>query len=583
MTSAEYPDRRRTAGQRPEVGRPIDAGGALYHEKARTMREAFAYARVSTDEQANRDLSVPFQIDRIERYAAAHGYVIVDRFLDEGYSGESMNRPAMSRMLEAAKAKRPAAIIYLDEDRWSRGYGGPAIRRELRVDGIRCIEASSGRGDTEDYFSVEQAEEMAGFIARDQPRKLAQIIPGRMRAAVEKGEKGIGGTPPWGYVRENFFDAKGRPDSRLVIDPTKAPIMVEAFQLYADGASTKDVANFLEPYRGLMHPSTVSRMLRNPRYRGANVIGKKRSQKRGGIERSKYQPPETWTVFEGAHDPIVSDELFQRVQARLDGISARKQRTRTQPEENPIPPGILKCASCGSVVEFHVSKKPGYNTLYTYVCRRRRERGVKNDKIEGCEGSILVGEVRKQTLAHIARLLEGENLRDMIEKYQPPTNPELGRMEALVTASAKKRDRVLRAIEATDDPATSSVLYKSMEAAVKELRDAEHRLHALRAAAPPVRDLSTIRTDAYAIREALLAMDSRKLALGSLFSEIRLDFKRATIIRNAYRTLNAKKPKGKDRSNAAMAEARKRAAELADEAQWANTRPVVEFVYAVQG
>ncbi|HTJ27164.1 MAG TPA: recombinase family protein, partial [Candidatus Limnocylindria bacterium] len=86
------------------------------------MRAAFLYARVSTDEQADKNLSIPFQVEAIEKYAAAHGYEIVDRFTDDGYSGETMDRPGMNRLVKQVTKQRPAAVLYLDEDRWSRGY-----------------------------------------------------------------------------------------------------------------------------------------------------------------------------------------------------------------------------------------------------------------------------------------------------------------------------------------------------------------------------------------------------------------------------------------------------------------------------
>ena len=84
--------------------------------------EWVAYVRVSTTEQAERDLSLPAQRRAIETYAKAHGATIAREFVEEGHSGTDPHRPAFRCMLE--DALRPgsdvAVIVVHHSSRFTR-------------------------------------------------------------------------------------------------------------------------------------------------------------------------------------------------------------------------------------------------------------------------------------------------------------------------------------------------------------------------------------------------------------------------------------------------------------------------------
>jgi site-specific DNA recombinase len=111
------------------------------------MKIAFLYARLSTDEQAKKDLSIPFQVAKIEEYAVAHSYVIPNecKFLDQGESGNSMKRPGVKRLLGQVAEGAPAAILYLDEDRWTRTMTGSMC---AKASGSRASDAWKSRPET---------------------------------------------------------------------------------------------------------------------------------------------------------------------------------------------------------------------------------------------------------------------------------------------------------------------------------------------------------------------------------------------------------------------------------------------------
>jgi DNA invertase Pin-like site-specific DNA recombinase len=69
-------------------------------------KRAAIYARVSTDEQAERDLSIPFQLERCRYHAQGKGWVVVKEYVDAGESARTDKRPKFQEMIAAAKSDK---------------------------------------------------------------------------------------------------------------------------------------------------------------------------------------------------------------------------------------------------------------------------------------------------------------------------------------------------------------------------------------------------------------------------------------------------------------------------------------------
>ena len=70
------------------------------------IRRAALYARVSTEKQVERDLSIDAQIKALQAYARKRGWAVVHEFLDEAESARTANRPAFMQMIALAKQKK---------------------------------------------------------------------------------------------------------------------------------------------------------------------------------------------------------------------------------------------------------------------------------------------------------------------------------------------------------------------------------------------------------------------------------------------------------------------------------------------
>lgn len=85
------------------------------------MKNASAYARVSTKEQVEKGLSIPAQLKAIREYASSHGSRILEEYSDLGESAKTADRPAFREMIKRCqKDKSIDAVIVHKIDRFSR-------------------------------------------------------------------------------------------------------------------------------------------------------------------------------------------------------------------------------------------------------------------------------------------------------------------------------------------------------------------------------------------------------------------------------------------------------------------------------
>src|SRR5437762_3618470 len=83
------------------------------------MIRAALYARVSTDDQAQK-YGLASQLHETRALAARKGYQVVAEFADDGVSGATIERPALTRLREAIRAKAVDVVLMQDPDRLAR-------------------------------------------------------------------------------------------------------------------------------------------------------------------------------------------------------------------------------------------------------------------------------------------------------------------------------------------------------------------------------------------------------------------------------------------------------------------------------
>jgi site-specific DNA recombinase len=279
--------------------------------------EAAIYARVSSEKQAEKDLSIPAQLKALRRYTLERGWNIVDEYVDEAESARSASRPAFQDMIAAVKKKeKPFDIILVWKlSRFARNREDSIIYKSLlRKRGISVISINEKIDDT---AAGRLLEGMIEVIDEFYSVNLAQDTMRGMKENVNRGFFN-GGLVPFGY-RKIEFSVGGSHKTKLEPDEVEAPIVKRAFQMALDGKGGKEIAQMLnaDGFRTragkLFGTTIINYWLRNPVYTGTLVWNR---TDRTGYKAVRKSDGEV--IFShNAHQSLVSSEDFQRVQRLL--------------------------------------------------------------------------------------------------------------------------------------------------------------------------------------------------------------------------------------------------------------------------
>ena len=142
------------------------------------FKKVAIYARVSTEEQAERDLSIPFQLERCRYHAQGKGWEVVKEFVDAGESARTDKRPEFQKMITSARAKEFDVILIHKFDRFARNdYDFITYEKELEDLGI-IVESVSEPGD---------ASTPAGYISRRMMQVISTWYSKNLAIEVKKG------------------------------------------------------------------------------------------------------------------------------------------------------------------------------------------------------------------------------------------------------------------------------------------------------------------------------------------------------------------------------------------------------------
>src|SRR5260221_5841272 len=219
----------------------------------RKPSDVVAYARVSTLEQAERDLSLPAQLDAIRRYAREGSLNLVGEFVERGVTGTDDNRPQFQRML--GEIMKPGAtigaIVVIHTSRFMRDALKARLHKErLRRSGVRVLAVQQELTDDPTGRFTEGVMELI-----DQLESETNGV--RTRAAMaENVRRGFfnGSQPPFGFRIEKRPGPGGDAKNSLAIDPAEAEAVREVFRLYVAGRGAKSTAAELN-VRALLHRS----------------------------------------------------------------------------------------------------------------------------------------------------------------------------------------------------------------------------------------------------------------------------------------------------------------------------------------
>ncbi|HXY23559.1 MAG TPA: recombinase family protein [Candidatus Acidoferrum sp.] len=498
----------------------------------RRVRRAAIYARISTDKQ--NPLSTADQERKCREYAQRNGITVVPGhvYFDEGLSGVGMDRPSLQKLLQAALSPARAFDVILVDDtsRLSRSTESVlSIYRKLHFAGVQLIAVSQNIDSLHDQ--AETLITIHGLIDSSYVRELAKKTHRGCESAVLRGRH-VGGTC-FGYVAvPDGTDGS----KRLVIEESQARVVKQIFEMSAAGHSIKSIAKKLNQElaggRGNWCPTGIRSMLKRELYKGALVWNRLKFEKvpETNKRRSKMRDESEWIRLERPELAIVSAELWDAVQARLNHFGKKPSEGRrrgllSRALTSPyLFSGLLKCAECGG--NLIIGTGGGTHVHKKYVCANYFNRGtcgndlyIRRDVLEErllarLQGELLSPEVIDYAVVEFGRQLRAalssmttdlvglrqrkEKLEGEIQRFADAI-ARGGPLDALVEQIAT-RERDLKAINNRLLSASAG----SIEGKLKEIRHLVER---------GISDLSSLLN-----RDAVLA----KAELRKHLSEIRM-------------------------------------------------------------
>jgi site-specific DNA recombinase len=323
---------------------------------------AAIYARVSSQHQAQTQ-TIASQVEALQERLRGDGVVVEPEgmFLDDGYSGSTLVRPALERLRDTAAAGGIERLYVYSPDRLSRKQAYQVLLlEEFRSAGVEVVFLNHQAGDSPEGQLLLQVQGMVAEYER--ALILERSRRGRLHAARHGSVKVLTGAP-YGY---RYLGA-GRTDVaasyEIVLD--QAGVVRQMFTWVGrDGLSIREVCRRLQNQgirtvtgQARWSRGSVWQILKNPAYKGLAAYGKRRRgplrprlrPRRGGSMQlrhacSLYQiPPEEWISI--PVPAIVEPELFDAVQEQLADNRLRR-RERLQGARHLLA-GLLVCETCG--------------------------------------------------------------------------------------------------------------------------------------------------------------------------------------------------------------------------------------------
>ncbi len=379
------------------------------------MRTAL-YARVSSERQAEKDLSIPAQLKAMQEYAAKRGWPVVEEFIDLAESARSANRPEFQRMIALAR-KKPAPfeiILVWKLSRFARNREDSILFKALlRKHGVQVVSISEPIDDSPSGRLLE------GVIETIDEFYSANLSHDTLRGMKENACRGFrnGGSPPYGYKYVKVT-AGNQDKSKLTLEPSEAPVVRRIFQLYLEGLGLKEIAKRLTA-EGVKtraghawRKTALHYLVTNETYTGTLIFN--RHQYR--VSRLQGRTPEQPIRVENAHPAIIDKHSFDRVQSLLGERSPRMTHPRIV-SSNYLLSGMVRCGLCGAKM-VGCSAKSG--RFFYYGCQSVLKRGKGVCKARLVPKAKLEGAVIRQLKR---RVLTEENLIGLVRMV----NEELAR------------------------------------------------------------------------------------------------------------------------------------------------------------
>jgi DNA invertase Pin-like site-specific DNA recombinase len=361
----------------------------------------FLYCRKSSEAEDRQVLSIESQREEMNRLAASWPDVAIIETLEESMSARTPGRPIFDAMLRRIEKSEADGVIAWHPDRLARNS----------IDGGRIIylldkgKLKDLRFATFSFENTSQGKFMLSIIfgySKYYVDSLSENIRRGLRTKLEHGW--LPGLPPVGYLNE--------PELRTIVpDPERFPLLRRMWELMLTGAySPRQILDLATHQWGLrtrkrkrsggrpLSLSSIYDMFLNPFYAG---IISRHSQ-----------------TYPGKHQPMVTLDEFEKVQALLGRPQPARPKTRTFAFT-----GMIRCGHCGCAITAEEHTKPSGLIFVYYRCTRKKAikcteppialRDLERQIAAFLESITVQNEVHRWVLARLDRWAREDATRDI--------------------------------------------------------------------------------------------------------------------------------------------------------------------------
>lgn len=349
-------------------------------------------------------------------------FLLADYYIDDGYTGLNTNRPDFQRMIGDIENGTINCIITKDLSRLSRNSFEANyyielyfLERNIRYISVLDNVDTGIKNTNNDMIQFKTL--INDWYSKDISRKIKSSIWARK----EKGMY-LAAIAPYGY-KKSLEDKH-----KLEIDEIQAKVIKKIYEEYSEGKNVTELAKELNnnkipspnnnknngEVRYKWRADTLRRMLSNKVYLGHTEYGKKINLSYKS-KKIKYIHPEDWHIVYNTHDPIITEELFLKVQ-RLKNINRSIKKKKHQWLLN----GLVICKECGAKMTLKVEyKKDNSNTLKSkkICCLNGLKRYRGKECIKGSRGlneSALNEIIFKNLKEVMKKIVNVEKLKNLI-------------------------------------------------------------------------------------------------------------------------------------------------------------------------
>jgi len=428
------------------------------------MKKAAIYARVSSLEQKEKR-TIESQVIELRRQVLGHDNILVKEYIDDGFSGAQLDRPAFDELRADLKTELFDIIYFLNADRIARNvtYQNLIISEILKYKKKIIINGKDYVENPENKFTLT----VLGAVSE---LERAKIIERSKRGKQLKIKQGfvMGGTFTYGY---DYIPRIGDKPGRLIINEKEAEGVRLAFHEYAKPeTSINQVVKILENSgfrtktgNQIWHRRTLLDVLTNTAYYGEKYYNKQKTIEAHNdssdyLKTTKKKIVKTdkseWVPV--SVPAIISKELFEKVQKRL----AWNKKNYRNPGKPFLLTSMVTCGVCGSnYIGYRRKTRNSYNRNIIYhvsyfQCLRRRlqMKHVKTAELLRCSNKQIKTKFLEDTILDAVQniILNPEQLKKHVklldkdvQHKQVEAEKELQKLENAIKTMEYKKSRVV--------------------------------------------------------------------------------------------------------------------------------------------